>query len=122
LKQIDNILAGYESFMACGLRACPTGAGSRLNWLAQRLKLGQRCDLRVHFPSIGKPMLPHKAPFIEPDHQFCGLLEAVAAGDRVAFRTLYDKALPILFGICVRLLRDRELAQDMLQEAMLRIW
>jgi RNA polymerase sigma-70 factor, ECF subfamily len=50
------------------------------------------------------------------------LLQAVAAGDRKAFRTLYDNAVPVLFGICVRLMRDRDLAQDLLQEAMTRIW
>jgi RNA polymerase sigma-70 factor (ECF subfamily) len=55
------------------------------------------------------------------DHLSC-LLEAVAKGDRVAFRSLYDKAVPVLFGVCMRLMRDRESAQDMLQEAMLRIW
>jgi RNA polymerase sigma-70 factor, ECF subfamily len=50
------------------------------------------------------------------------LLEAVASGDRAAFRTLYDKSAPVLFAICVRLMRDRDLAQDILQEAMTRIW
>src|ERR1700724_4473098 len=50
------------------------------------------------------------------------LLAAVASGDRKAFRTLYDKSAPVLFAICVRLMRDRDLAQDMLQEAMTRIW
>jgi RNA polymerase sigma-70 factor, ECF subfamily len=52
----------------------------------------------------------------------CSLLDAVASGDRKAFRTLYDKSAPVLFAICVRLTRDRDLAQDVLQEAMTRIW
>jgi RNA polymerase sigma-70 factor, ECF subfamily len=50
------------------------------------------------------------------------LLAAVASGDRKAFRTLYDKSAPVLFAICVRLMRDRDVAQDVLQEAMTRIW
>lgn len=50
------------------------------------------------------------------------LLKAVASGDRQAFRSLYDQTAPILYGICVRLMRDREAAQDVLQEAMVRIW
>ena len=57
---------------------------------------------------------------LNPD--LCSLLEAVASGDRKAFRTLYDKSSPVLFAICVRLMRDRDLAQDVLQEAMTRIW
>ena len=48
------------------------------------------------------------------------LLEALASGDRK--RALYDKSAPVLFAICVRLMRDRDLAQAMLQEAMTRIW
>jgi RNA polymerase sigma-70 factor, ECF subfamily len=58
----------------------------------------------------------------EPNSDLCRLLEAVASGDRAAFRTLYDKSAPILFAICVRLMRDRDLAQDVLQDAMTRIW
>ena len=50
------------------------------------------------------------------------LLDAVASGDRKAFRTLYDDSAPVLFAICVRLMRDRDVAEDVLQEAMTRIW
>jgi RNA polymerase sigma-70 factor (ECF subfamily) len=50
------------------------------------------------------------------------LLDAVASGDRKAFQTLYDKSAPVLFAICVRLMRDRDLAQEVLQESMTRIW
>jgi RNA polymerase sigma-70 factor, ECF subfamily len=58
----------------------------------------------------------------ESNADLCTLLEAVASGDRKAFRTLYDKSSPVLFAICVRLMRDRDLAQDVLQEALTRIW
>src|ERR1700731_1621353 len=57
-----------------------------------------------------------------PEKHLSTLLNAVASGDRKAFRTLYDKSAPVLFAICVRLMRDRDLAQDVLQEAMTRIW
>jgi RNA polymerase sigma-70 factor, ECF subfamily len=56
------------------------------------------------------------------EKRLCSLLDAVASGDRKAFRTLYDKSGPVLFAICVRLMRDRGAAQDVLQEAMTRIW
>src|ERR1700724_4602560 len=56
------------------------------------------------------------------EKRLCSLLSAVASGDRKAFRTLYDKSAPVLFAICVRLMRDRDVAQDVLQEAMTRIW
>ncbi len=57
-----------------------------------------------------------------PEKRLCSLLEAAASGDREAFRTLYDESAPVLFAICVRLMRDRGLAQDVFQEAMTRIW
>lgn len=50
------------------------------------------------------------------------LLEAVGAGDRVAFRALYEATSPILFGVIKRLLRSREDAEDVLQEVYLAIW
>jgi RNA polymerase sigma-70 factor (ECF subfamily) len=56
------------------------------------------------------------------EKRLCSLLDAVASGDRKAFRTLYDKSAPVLFAICVRLMRERDLAQDVLQKAMTRIW
>ncbi|PZR82350.1 MAG: RNA polymerase subunit sigma [Hyphomicrobiales bacterium] len=56
------------------------------------------------------------------EKRVCTLLESVASGDRKAFRTLYDESAPVLFAICVRLMRDRDKAKDVLQEAMTRIW
>ncbi len=56
------------------------------------------------------------------EKHLCSLLDAVASGDRKAFRALYDKSAPVLFAICVRLMRDHDVAQDVLQEAMTRIW
>jgi RNA polymerase sigma-70 factor (ECF subfamily) len=57
-----------------------------------------------------------------PEKRLCSLLEAAASGNREAFRTLYDESAPVLFAICMRLMRDRDLAQDVFQEAMTRIW
>lgn len=50
------------------------------------------------------------------------LLTRVASGDRGAFRDLYAKAGPKLFAVCLRLLRSRDVAEDVLQEAFIRIW
>jgi RNA polymerase sigma-70 factor, ECF subfamily len=50
------------------------------------------------------------------------ILDQVASGDRAAFRALYRLAGPKLFGICKRLTRDSEAAQDALQDVMIRIW
>ena len=57
-----------------------------------------------------------------PEDDLGQLLGSVAGGDRAAFQRLYEQAGPILFGICSRILRDRDAAEDAFQEAMLRIW
>ncbi len=49
-------------------------------------------------------------------------VKAVARGDRTAFRTLYDDASPRLFAVILRLVRNRTMAEDVLQDVFLRIW
>lgn len=46
----------------------------------------------------------------------------VAAGDREAFRALYRSLSATLMGVALSLLRDRDLAQDVVQEAFVRVW
>ena len=59
----------------------------------------------------------------DPKHDpFALLLAATAAGDRAAFRALYESAGPRLLGIARRILRRQELAEEALQEGFLRIW
>jgi len=62
-----------------------------------------------------------KASRPAPD-ELADLLNAIATGDRAAFRALYDRTRPLLLRVCTRLARDRELAHEALQEGMVRIW
>lgn len=50
------------------------------------------------------------------------LIGQTAAGDRAAFRALYAATSAKLFGIALRILKDRAEAEDALQEVMTRIW
>lgn len=50
------------------------------------------------------------------------LLARCARRDRRAFEALYQQAAPILYGLLVKLTRDRELAAEVLQEGFVRIW
>lgn len=50
------------------------------------------------------------------------LLARVAAGDQNSFRLLYERTSGRLFAICLRIARERSLAEDFLQEAYARIW
>lgn len=50
------------------------------------------------------------------------LLAATGAGDRRAFKALYDATSRRLFGIALTILKRRDLAEDVLQEAYVRVW
>lgn len=50
------------------------------------------------------------------------LLAAAAAGDRAAFRALYEAFAPKLFGVVLRICRDRPMAEDAVQETFVEIW
>lgn len=63
--------------------------------------------------------MPHPTP---PEQPIQTLLAQTAAGDPRAFRTLYDATSPRLFGAALALLRRRDLAEDAVQDAYLRIW
>jgi RNA polymerase sigma-70 factor, ECF subfamily len=50
------------------------------------------------------------------------LLSATAARDQRAFKDLYGASSAKLYGVVLRILRDREQANEVLQEVYLRIW
>jgi len=50
------------------------------------------------------------------------LLQQTGQGDRGAFADLYRQTSPKLFGICLRLLRDRDDAEEVLQEIYVTVW
>jgi len=49
-------------------------------------------------------------------------LAATAAGDRAAFRSLYDATCARLLGIAHEVLSDRDRAEEVLQDAYVKIW
>lgn len=49
-------------------------------------------------------------------------MERVAQGDDAALAELYDQHAARVFGLCLRLLAERQLAEDALQEVFIRVW
>lgn len=49
-------------------------------------------------------------------------LHGAAQKDALAFRELYDACSPRLYGLALRILRRRELAEEVLQESFVSIW
>lgn len=58
----------------------------------------------------------------QPQDHDVELLKAVAAKDDAALGQLYDRYRLILFGVLIRILNNREEAQDVLQEVFLQVW
>ena len=49
-------------------------------------------------------------------------LGRVADGDRAAFRVVYDATSAKLFGVVLRILGDRQTAEDVLQDVYVTVW
>lgn len=58
----------------------------------------------------------------EAEDDIAALLGAVATEDRAAFRRVYELTSAKLFGISLRICRDRDIAEEALQIAFLDIW
>ena len=54
--------------------------------------------------------------------EISNLIGRISLGDRKAFRMLYQATSAKLFGICLRLLKDRAAAEECLQEVFIKIW
>ncbi|GAA0482587.1 sigma-70 family RNA polymerase sigma factor [Parasphingorhabdus litoris] len=54
--------------------------------------------------------------------QLSGLIGQAANGDRLAFQDIYNLTSAKLFGVCLRILNDRQASEDALQDAYVKIW
>lgn len=59
---------------------------------------------------------------ISPPSQLSQLLARIAGGDQSAFSEAYDATSPKLYGIVLRILRRRDVADEVLQEVYVKIW
>lgn len=86
-------------------------------------------------PSIALPWLvggvaePQPSPGSDPSSPAVAelgleatLLERVAAGDDDAFGVLFDRYSGLMLGLLTRILRRRDLAEEVLQEVWIQIW
>lgn len=57
-----------------------------------------------------------------PAAEISGLIARIALRDRAAFADLYGRTSAKLFGVCLRILRDRSEAEEALQEVYVKVW
>ncbi len=50
------------------------------------------------------------------------LLAHSGLGDRAAFKIVYERTSAKLFGVCLRILKDRQEAEEVLQETYVKVW
>lgn len=58
----------------------------------------------------------------QPRGDLADLLRRVAAGDRAAFRRIYDLQAPRLYAVALRIVRQAPLASDAVHDAFLQVW
>ena len=54
--------------------------------------------------------------------ELAAALARVASGDRAALRMIYQDTSAKLFGVCLRILKDRSEAEDVLQDVYVTVW
>jgi RNA polymerase sigma-70 factor, ECF subfamily len=83
--------------------------------MTHRTPSSERDPLRIGQPA-GRPA-EH-----ERQRRMAELIGACAAGDRPAFRRLYDLSSRFVCGIILAILRDNEMAAEVAQEVYVSIW
>jgi RNA polymerase sigma-70 factor (ECF subfamily) len=71
---------------------------------------------------LGPPKGRFSIPIVAPPDDIEGLIERLAARDGRAFATFYDRTSAFVFGLLLRVLGDREAAQEVAQEVFLQLW
>ena len=67
-------------------------------------------------------MPPSLEDWTERSRDLARLLGRAGIGDKAAFSTLYERTSAHLFGVVLRINRDRAQAEDVLQEVYINIW
>ena len=59
---------------------------------------------------------------VSPEASLGDLLARVAAGDRLAFRAIYDAQSSHMYAVAMRITRQSALASDAVHDALLQVW
>ncbi|WP_181706602.1 sigma-70 family RNA polymerase sigma factor [Chthonobacter rhizosphaerae] len=65
---------------------------------------------------------PQPVPTPDGGSDFAAALARCAAGDGAALRSLYDRLAPRMLGVALRLVRRRDLAEEVVHDTFLAIW
>lgn len=87
-----------------------------------RCSVDRRPDGDVLRRTEGPNLRPLNSASIADGNSLSLLLQLVASQDRRAFASLYAASSSKLYGIILRILKRRDVAEDILQDVYVRIW
>ncbi len=72
--------------------------------------------------TMAEPLVPVSDPGQEAGDLDAALVRAVADGDREAFRALYDRYGRMVNAVAFRVVNDRQLAEECVQDVFVELW
>lgn len=72
----------------------------------------------LHTTSLGTSVLPGKTAELDDN----ALIEAISMGDSQALEVLYDRYGAVIYRMAFRIVKNSELAEDVVQEVFWRVW
>src|SRR4051794_26035961 len=82
----------------------------------------QRGDMELALETPRLRAVPSQTAPLPPETSDAELLTRVAERDREAFELLYGRYVRSVFGLALRRLRDRQRAEDAVQETFAAVW
>src|SRR5687768_3725 len=70
----------------------------------------------------GPPTVDRRASLARSAREVEGLLPAIAEGSQAALAELYDRCHRQVFALALRIVRDRQLAEEILLDVFLQVW
>src|SRR5712664_371140 len=72
--------------------------------------------------TLGDLLYANKANFPVSEKDWVGLVQAVAAGDQLALHSLYEQTYRIVFTLIVRIINNRETAEELTLDVFHNVW
>jgi RNA polymerase sigma-70 factor (ECF subfamily) len=87
--------------------------------LLTNVPIDKNCDLTTMVQRLVGTLNMHQKSNRNPDKV---LIEQVSKGDKSAFKEIYSRFSQVTYNLAFRMLRDREDAEEVVQEIFLQIW
>jgi len=81
--------------------------------------IDKNCDLTTMVQRLVGTLNMHQKSNRNPDQE---LIELVTRGDKSAFKEIYSRFSQVTYNLALRMLRDKEDTEEVVQEIFLQIW